>query len=61
MGLPGVADAYHAVVAANHECLALCSPGSQEPTLEATRAALERAGQGRLDCTRRPLASRCGR
>jgi ribosomal-protein-serine acetyltransferase len=51
-----IADAYHALVAANHARLAQWSPSPQEPTLEATRAALDRAGHGWLDGTRLPLA-----
>ncbi|WP_186316238.1 GNAT family N-acetyltransferase [Catellatospora sichuanensis] len=53
---PAIATAYHALLAANHVRLAVWSPGSEEPTPETTRTALERSGRAWLDGTRLPLA-----
>jgi ribosomal-protein-serine acetyltransferase len=53
---PAIADAYHALLVANHERLARWSPGVRESTLETTRASLERAGRAWLDGGRLPLA-----
>jgi RimJ/RimL family protein N-acetyltransferase len=53
---PEIADAYHVLLSANHARLARWSPGLQEPTPEATRRSLERAGRAWLDGTRLPLA-----
>lgn len=53
---PEIADAFHALLTANHARLARWSPGLQEPTPEATRGSLERAGRAWLDGTRLPLA-----
>lgn len=52
---PVIADAYHELLVANHARLARWSPGSPEPTPEATRASLERAGRAWFDGTRLPL------
>jgi ribosomal-protein-serine acetyltransferase len=41
---PEIAVPYHALLAANHARLAVWSPGIKEPTLEATRTALEGSG-----------------
>jgi ribosomal-protein-serine acetyltransferase len=53
---PEIAVPYHALLAANHARLAVWSPGIKEPTLEATRTALERSGNAWLAGTRLPLA-----
>lgn len=53
---PAIATAYHALLAANHDRLAVWSPGSEAPTAETTRTALERSGRAWLEGTRLPLA-----
>jgi ribosomal-protein-serine acetyltransferase len=53
---PTIAVAYHALLAANHARLAVWSPGLAEPTLEATRTALEHSGRAWVEGTRLPLA-----
>jgi RimJ/RimL family protein N-acetyltransferase len=53
---PAIAVPYHALLAANHARLAIWSPGIKEPTLEATRTALESSGNAWLAGIRLPLA-----
>ena len=53
---PEIAVPYQALLAANHARLAVWSPGVKEPTLEATRTALESSGNAWLAGTRLPLA-----
>lgn len=52
-----IAEAYQALLAANHERLARWFPGCDEPpTLDGTCAALERRGQAWLEGSQLPLA-----
>ncbi|SDS84801.1 GNAT family N-acetyltransferase [Actinoplanes derwentensis] len=53
---PAITVPYHALLATNHSRLAVWSPGIKEPTVEATRTALETSGNAWLAGTRLPLA-----
>ncbi len=53
---PAIAVPYYALLAANHARLASWSPGIDEPSLEATRIALEISGNAWLAGTRLPVA-----
>ncbi|GIE83082.1 hypothetical protein Aph02nite_90320 [Actinoplanes philippinensis] len=53
---PAITGPYHELLVANHDRLAASSPGLTEPTVESTRATLERSGQAWLAGNRLPLA-----